>query len=66
MVQCPACQGSGVKVDQDDRGKIPEPEKRLGSVYERDDQICPWCAGCGRILNRKAGKFHVAIQELNS
>lgn len=66
FVECPACNGTGVKIEKDDRGQIPEPEKALGSLYVDNPTVCKWCAGSGRILNRKAAAFDDALRTLNA
>ena len=65
LVECPACKGTGTKVEEDERGRIPEPERKVGSIFKTNPTVCPWCAGCGQLLNRRADVFDSLLRALN-
>jgi len=65
LVECPACNGTGNKIESDERGTVPEPAKKIGSVHAYQT-VCGWCAGCGRLLNRKADEFFDAMRTANA
>ena len=64
LVKCPACNGTGVEILEDDRGEIPQPAKKLGSVDF--STVCGWCGGAGHMLQRKTRAFDDALQALNA